>query len=99
MLQTLLFPFKSEKSHQISLNMLVGFSVQILTEIIKDNTPVLNCAHITLTTYDHIARNADIHFKMWRHCWLEKLNSNNHASVAKGTDTALSLVPIINLTL
>jgi hypothetical protein len=37
---------------------------------------MLICAHIAFTRGDHITENADIGFKMWRHCYLERLIFN-----------------------
>lgn len=35
-------------------------AIRIVIRIIKDNTPVLNCAHVTSTRGDYITRNANI---------------------------------------
>jgi hypothetical protein len=61
-LEILFFPFKSHNLLNI-INNDNSDSINILITIIKDNTLVLNCAHITLTRGDHITRKDDIFFQ------------------------------------
>lgn len=51
-------------------------SVKTLIAVAKEITPVRNYAHIIFIRVDNIIRNADVHLKMWRHCWLDRLNFN-----------------------